>query len=320
MMHSSPYWNAILSPALSVLAALALDALAGDPPNRFHPTAWMGSCISFVYRFRPVGSPAREFAFGCALTLAGMGVVGLAGLGLATLASLLPAWAGVLLQAAVLKLTLSLRGLWQAAGEVEAALCASDLLQARRLLSWHLVSRETTALEEAGVAAATIESVAENACDGIIAPLFFFCLGGLPFALMYRFLNTVDSMLGYRDATREWVGKFPARCDDAANFLPARLAGLAMVIAAGLHPHLDGRRAMTTMCRDARRTASPNAGVPMSAMAGALGVELEKKGLYCLGKGLRLPGHADILAARRLMAWSVVASVPVLFLLPLLWR
>jgi adenosylcobinamide-phosphate synthase len=171
-----------------------------------------------------------------------------------------------------------------------------------------LVSRDTSQLDESKVSAAAIESVAENASDGIIASLFFFALGGLPAAFAYRFINTADSMLGYHDEEREWLGKIPARLDDLLNFIPARLAGLFIVLSA---PFCGASltQAWKIMWRDSSQTASPNAGIPMSAMAGALGVELEKIGHYALGKGLRLPVPTDLARARRLLYFSVGIAV-----------
>jgi adenosylcobinamide-phosphate synthase len=150
------------------------------------------------------------------------------------------------------------------------------------------------------VAAAVIESVAENTGDGLVAPLFYYTLFGLPGALVYRFLNTADAMLGYHDEKHEWLGKAAARLDDAANFVPARLTALLFLAAAGLAGE-DVRRGWAIWRRDAGKTASPNAGHPMSAVAGVLGVELEKKGVYRLGEGLPLPEPADIARSVRLM-------------------
>ncbi len=287
--------------------ALLLDKLFGDPPNRFHPTAWMGSLIRWLMRFRPRGNALAEFLFGIFILFIGISLTAGAGFGVLFFAARLPIWAGVLLQALALKLTLSLRGLDSAAKEVQSALEAKKLSEARRLLSWHLVSRDTSQLNESQISAAAIESVAENASDGIIAPLFFYAVGGLPAALAYRFVNTADSMLGYRDAEREWLGKFPAKFDDVLNFIPARLTGLFIMLSAPLCGASLGQ-AWRIMWRDSSTTASPNAGLPMSAMAGALGVELEKANHYALGKGLRLPALADLIRARVVLFAAVFLS------------
>ncbi|MBN2115527.1 MAG: cobalamin biosynthesis protein CobD [Anaerolineales bacterium] len=290
--------------ALVMVIALLFDMLLGDPPNRFHPTAWMGSLIGVLKRFRPYGNRLAEFMYGLFIVCIGCGLAAGAGWMILVLTSSLPAWSGLLIEALLLSLTISLRGLDRAAGEVQTALEKHNLPEGRRLLAWHLVSRETAQLNESQVAAAAIESVAENASDGIIAPLFFFALGGLPAVFAYRFANTADSMLGYRDPEREWLGKIPARFDDVLNFIPARLAGLFIVLSAPFCGASLGR-AWNVMWREAHRTASPNAGVPMSAMAGALGVELEKVGHYQLGQGLRFPNTHGLLRARRLLYVSV---------------
>jgi len=289
---------------MPVLLAFLLDILFGEPPNRFHPTVWMGSLIALLTRRHPRNRPAAELLFGALVVLLGIGVFAGAGYLLAILFHKLPAPLEWLFTAVVLKTTFSLRGLDRAAGEVQSALGDGDLPEARRLLSWHLVSRETSQLDASKVSAASIESVAENTSDGILAPLFFYALGGLPLALAYRFANTADSMLGYHDPQHEWLGKIPARLDDLLNLIPARLTGLLIFLAAFLGG-AEGRQAWRIMWRDARLTASPNAGFPMSAMAGALGVELEKIGHYTLGMGLRAPETADLARARRVFRVAV---------------
>jgi adenosylcobinamide-phosphate synthase len=300
------------------LFALLFDILLGDPPNRFHPTAWMGSLIRFLLRFRPRGNSFAELLYGILILLVGISLTTSIVLGIQYITSFFPLWTGILLQALVLKLTISLRGLARAAREVQTALQNNNLLEARRLLSWHLVSRDTSLLNESQVSAAAIESMAENTSDGIIAPLFFFALGGLPAAFAYRFANTADSMLGYRDVEWEWLGKFPARLDDVLNFIPARLTGLFIVVVAPI----CGASLMSVwkiMWRDSSVTASPNAGVPMSAMAGALGVELEKVDHYQLGKGLRHPIVSDLIRARRVLYLSVILSVVFLLIIRCLY-
>jgi adenosylcobinamide-phosphate synthase len=298
----------ILERVVPLLIAVLLDALLGDPPNRFHPTAWMGSLISALTRRRPRQNPTAEFAYGALVTLAGAGICAAAGFALAYLCQALPALVRWLAVGAVLKTTFSLRGLERAAGEVQSALEQGQLDEARRLVAWHLVSRDTSKLDAAQVASAAVESVAENASDGVVAPLLCYVLGGLPLALAYRFTNTADTMLGYHDAEHEWLGKFPARLDDLLNLVPARLAGLLITLAAPLSRG-SLARAWKVMWRDAHLTASPNAGVPMSAMAGALGVRLEKLGHYCLGAELRNPGSTDLRLSRYNLAWMTVLAI-----------
>jgi adenosylcobinamide-phosphate synthase len=276
-----------------LLLALLLDVLLGDPPNRYHPVAWMGALISAMRRLAPRQGQWLPMAYGAGLVIGGAVLVAALGLILVRLLVHVPQPLGWLAEAAILKLTLSLRGLAQAAGQVQQALAAGDLSQARHLVGWHLVSRDTTRLSASQVAAATVESVAENTSDGVAAPLFYYALGGLPAALAYRFINTADAMLGYRDPVHKWLGKVPARLDDLVNLVPARLTAGLIVLAAPLLGG-DARQAWAVWRRDAHLTASPNAGRPMSAMAGALGVELEKVGHYRLGAGQTLPEARDV--------------------------
>jgi len=212
----------------------------------------------------------------------------------------------------LLKRTFAYRALVRGARDVQAALAANDLPEARRRLAWHLVSRDTTHLDAPLVAAATIESVAENFGDGIVAPLFYFALFGLPGALAYRFANTVDAMLGYHDARREYLGKFAARLDDVLNFIPARLPAL-LLPAAALLVRADAAQGWRVLWRDHARTASPNAGWPMSAMAGVLAVRLEKVGDYILGDGNGALDAHTIARSLRVMSVASAIDMTVLF-------
>jgi adenosylcobinamide-phosphate synthase len=304
--------------------ALLLDVLLGDPPNRIHPVAGMGAAIAATQRRAPRQGRLARLGYGALLSVGGSATVAVLGSMLERAIGRLPgAWGwpptssrwvnvgGWLAEAGLLKMTFSLRGLTAAADEVGEALAAGNLSEARCLVSWHLVSRETAALSPSQVAAATIESVAENTSDGVVAPLLYYALGGLPAALAYRFINTADSMLGYRDPAYEWLGKIPARLDDLANLLPARVtAGLLALAAAPAGEDIAG--AWRVWRRDASKTASPNAGHPMSAMAGALGVELEKVGHYQLGAGGYSPAPGDIRRAVHLSRMAIVLAVGLL--------
>ena len=171
------------------------------------------------------------------------------------------------------------------------------------------MSRDATALTPPLVAAAAIESVAENTTDSFVGPWIAFAIFGVPGAVAYRALNTMDSMVGYRGTT-EYLGKAAARLDDAVNLLPARLSGLLLLVS-GWPARLPVGRAWRTMRCDRGATASPNAGVTMSVMAGLLGVRLEKPGHYVLGKEMREPEPADIDRAVRIVNRTAVLAVVV---------
>lgn len=303
--------------AVCVLALAALfDACFGDPPNAWHPVAWMGRAIGAARAHAPRAGRAGPLLYGGALSAAGLTTTALAGHLMTRLCDRLAGagWPllGMMAEAWLLKLMFSVRGLARAAQAVLRPLQHGDgpagLEEARRRLAWHLVSRDTRALTEAQVCSAVIESVAENLCDSVVAPLCYYAWGGLPAAWAYRFANTADAMLGYHDPEREWLGKFPARLDDALNLAPARLSA-ALLWLAGALAGADVRQGWRVWRRDAGLTASPNAGHAMSMMAGLLGVELEKVAHYRLGSGLRQPAPPDVARAIRIMKIAAGLSV-----------
>ena len=288
--------------------ALVFDQVLGDPPNKWHPVAWMGSTIAFWRRYAPRGGKLRPFLYGLITIVVSAFGVGLVGRGIGLALRRLPVVIAIPLEALVLKMAISLSGLVGAARAVEEPLARGDLAEARRMVGWHLVSRDTSALTEAQIAEAAIESVAENASDGVVAPLLYYAAGGLPAALAYRFVNTADAMWGYRDAEREWLGKGAARLDDVANLIPARVTAGLLVIAAKIVGE-DAASALEVWRRDAGQTDSPNAGHPMSAMAGALGVTLGKEGHYALGADAPAPDASHIRRAIPLLQWGTVLTV-----------
>lgn len=275
------------------LGAIALDALLGDPPTALHPVGWLGRAVRLAERAAPA-APAARRRFGIAGAL-GFPVVAA---GLARLAGARTGASSMLAEALLLDVTFALRTLLARADEVRAALAADDLERARALLARHLVSRDTTDLSAAEVAGAAIESVAENLGDGVFGPWIAYGVLGLPGAAAYRALNTMDSMWGYRTPPYANLGWASARLDDLANLVPARVSALAIAAAAGVLRE-DAAGAIAAWRRDAGTTESPNAGHPMAAMAGALGVTLTKRGVYVLGPGAREPRAEDVARAIR---------------------
>jgi adenosylcobinamide-phosphate synthase len=295
---------------MTVLAlAVGLDLLVGDPPNRWHPVAWIGRLIAFL-RERAPRSPEDLALYGTFLVLIAAGLAAGAALVAQALLGELPGAAGRLAQAWLLKCTFSLAGLFAAVEIVRGHLVASDLPGARQQLARHLVSRDTTDLDAGAVASAAVESLAENLTDSFIAPVCFYVagalLGGVPggmaLAWAYRAVNTADAMIGYRRDELEHLGRASARADDGANYVPARLAAGALVAGAWL-ARQSAAGAARTLWRDGARTESPNAGRTMAAMAGALGVSLEKRGHYRLGDGPP-PDPAAIDRAMRVLRWA----------------
>ena len=202
-------------------------------------------------------------------------------------AGLLAAPAAALAAGILLKTTISVRGMERHALAVAAHLEAGRLAQARESLSM-IVKRDTSSLDGAHVASAAVESVSENTVDGVTGPLFYFGLLGLFGAFAHRTVSTLDSMAGYRTWMFRDLGRFAAGCDTALNYAPARLTALVMVLAAALL-RADWRGACRAVARDRSAPASPNAGYPMAAMAGALAASLEKEGHYTVGAGGAAP-------------------------------
>ncbi|RME25985.1 MAG: cobalamin biosynthesis protein CobD [Deltaproteobacteria bacterium] len=278
----SPWpWTEPLPHAAALALALAWDRWLGEPPARLHPVVWMGAAIGWWRRRAPDG---RIAALGSGAAMVGV-VVGLSGA--AGLVSVLP-WVGLPIATWLLTSSMALRGLATAGGDVAQALESGDLAAARAGLS-SLCSRDPSVLTAEQVAAAATESVAENTSDSVVAPLFWYAVGGIPAVLAYRCANTLDAMVGYHGRL-EWFGKPAARLDDLLNLVPARLTALLLLACAGR----DRRRGATVMWRDRGRTESPNAGWPMAAVAGILGVRLEKPGHYLLGDGLPACSARDL--------------------------
>ncbi len=265
--------------ALLVVLAFCLDAVLGDPGWLPHPIRLIGRTIEGGERLlrRGPSSPRRDMALGGLLVI---GVVSGTFLLSWMLLHVLTAWSwwlGYAVSVLLGSLCLARRSLKEHALAILLPLQVGNLRQARHMLA-RIVSRETQELDEAGVVRGTLESVGENSSDGVVAPLLYLALGGVPLALAYKAINTLDSMLGYRNDRYEYFGKAAARLDDLVNFLPARLTASAIIAAAWLlrwvGREYDGSAAWRITWRDGHTHASPNAGYPEAALAGALGVQL----------------------------------------------
>lgn len=298
-------------PGRTLLAALALDLLLGDPPNAMHPVAWIGRFLGLLRNRASVSNPKAELVYGAAMVAVIANVAIVPALSVRRWAERRHPVAGFLVEVMLLKSMFALKGLLDAGARVEDALRADDLTAARTAVG-ALVSRDVAELTAEQVAAAAVESLAENLTDSVIAPLLAYRIGGLPLAIAYRVVNTADAMVGYR-GHYEYLGKIPARIDDVANFVPARLSALLIAAAA---PLVSGSlvRALRMVWRDGGATASPNAGLTMAAAAGALDIQLEKPGQYRLGDA-GAPVTADtIKRARRLVAGAAMIGVGLLVL------
>jgi adenosylcobinamide-phosphate synthase len=277
-----------------LVGAVLVDVLFGEPPGWLHPVTWMGRSLGWLETRAPRGEYAR-LLYGASVAIGGMCVWG----GLGWLVERFAPWP---LQVLALKPTFAGRALLDAGHRVRDGLQAGSLDQARSDLQ-ALVSRPTATLDTGLVAAAAIESLAENLVDSWVAPLVAYAGFGLGGAYAYRATNTMDAMWGYRTPSYEHLGKFAARLDDVLNWLPAR-AGAVCLLLAGYRP----RQTFKVWRRDAGRTASPNAGHPMAAVAGQLGVRLEKRDSYVLNAEAPEPSEYALNEASQLVARAMLLA------------
>ena len=318
---------------ISILIGAGLDCLIGDPQWMPHPVRLMGALISALDKLwnRKEDSPLvlriKGFVLAAFVVSAALRITW-------GLLRVLYGWgpaAGVAAESILCCYALAARNLRDSSMEVYKALTENggDLLKARRAVSM-IVGRDTENLDQKGVIRAAVETVAENTADGVIAPLFFLALGGAVGGMAYKAINTMDSMLGYKNERYQYFGTVAARLDDAAGFIPARLSGLLLVAAAGL-TGMDAANAWRIFCRDRYAHKSPNSAQSESAVAGALGVQLAGDAVYggqvvhkpFIGDPLREIEAEDIRRANKLMyaasglglglAAVLLAGAPLLF-------
>ena len=302
-----------------IAVAWGLDVLLGDPENVPHPVRGIGRIITALelwsrkkianarYAGMLVGIIVPVIAYVC--TAAIIWLCGLVNMWLAAAASML-----------LIYTTLSSRCLSDEARAILRLLQAGDIVNARKQLS-RIVGRDTNELDENGIARATIETVSENSVDGIIAPLFYAVIGGAPLAMAYKAINTLDSMVGYKDDRYREFGWFSARIDDAANFIPARLCLIIIPIATLAIWPSRAVKSLTAMLRDGAKNPSPNSGYPEAGFAGVLGIQLGGETRYkgivhhkqLLGDKEKEVAMEDIRKSIRLM-WAVSCAALVILI------
>jgi adenosylcobinamide-phosphate synthase len=315
-----------MSAAGLMLAAWAVEALFGWPTWLYrlirHPVVWLGAAVTGLEHVlnRPSWPHRARYVTGAAASLLAISIA--TGLAFAVSLALPETALGWAVEALLASSLIASRSLYAHVAAVARPLSADDVAAARTAVS-QIVGRDPARLDEAGVARGALESLAENASDGVTAPLFWGTLFGLPGLAAYKAVNTLDSMIGHRNNRYAAFGGFAARLDDVANLVPARLTGLAFTAVSG------GTSALSTMLRDAGRHRSPNAGWPEAAMAGALGVRLSGPRLYgdrfsdepwlnaaapdptpdTLKRGLRLYLRAMVLLAAMLACAALARSL-----------
>ena len=309
---------------LAIALGFALDLLLGDPHSLPHPVRWMGAFIAWLERpLRRLfpSTVAGERAAGAALVIVVAGVSFGCAAGLLWLCGCVSWWLALAVESVLCYQMLAAKSLRDESMAVERALEQGDVPAARRAVSM-IVGRDTERLDAEGVTKAAVETVAENASDGVIAPLFYMALGGAPLAVLYKAVNTMDSMVGYRNKRYRHFGTAAARTDDVLNFVPARLTGVLMCLAAPL-VDLDGAGAWRVFRRDRLAHSSPNSAHGEAACAGALGVQLAGGSYYfgsyvdkpTIGDAHRPVEHEDIARANRLLYATAILGLAVSLLL-----
>jgi adenosylcobinamide-phosphate synthase len=297
--------------------AFLIDAILGEYPDRIHPTIGIGKIIAYLKPKIRNENPRIEKANGVLLALTIMLVISLpVFLLLFWLRTSFGSIPFIIVGAILFKATFAVKGMGHYTKPIASALKKNDLGEARKWLPF-IVRRDPNTLGEKQILSAAVESIAESTTDGITAPFFFFAIFGVPGAFAYRVVNTLDSMVGYRNVENINIGWFSAKLDTIANYIPARLTAYLMVAAAFLLRE-KWRESWRILHRDKRKTVSTNAGWTISAMAGALDTQLEKQGHYALGDDHGIsPEH--IPRALRVMTltavlFGIVVVVPILAL------
>ena len=299
----------ILEGIVIVGFALLLDFLIGDPKTKYHPTAWIGKLIAVLVPFTRNNSPKKELFGGILIVFAVVAIVSTLlvaldfGISLLTI-DIVSLVVSIAVGSILLKTTIAIRGMQKHALAVVDALEKDDLDSARNHLSM-IVKRNTKHLDKNHISSAVLESVSENTVDGITGPLFYYAIFGLPGAFVYRAINTIDSMIGYKTSLFRNIGWFGANCDTILNYIPSRLTGLVMILSALILGY-NWKESFYIMRRDGKKLESPNAGFPIAALAGALGTKLEKINYYAVGDGNIEFTKSHIISAIRLMKVSSI--------------
>jgi len=313
----------IIESIIVIFFALAIDFTFGDPKNKFHPTAWIGSLIAKLVPSLKNSSDNLEKLGGIFLIViscvAVVSLLTLLNIGINLISiDYLSAIVSIIIGGILLKTTIAIKGMEKHALAVVSSLENDDLTSARDNLSM-IVKRNTKNLDKNHVLSGVVESISENTVDGITGPLFFFGFFGLPGAFVYRVINTADSMIAYKTNIFKNIGWFTANSDKTLNYIPSRLTGLVMILSSVILGN-DWKQSYKIMMRDGRNTQSPNAGYPMAAIAGALGTKFEKLDYYSLGDGEISFSSKHVKSAIALMKMTsiifcVIVVIPTILLL-----
>lgn len=307
----------IIEHLLALTIAFALDRMVGDPPSWPHPVKWIGTLISIFDKKYNKGRNRKWKGIMMLVTV--LVVVFVPVLLISIVAYQIHPLVGIFVESVLISTTIAQRSLKEAALEVYHPLQRNDVNEARRKLSY-IVGRDTEKLDESEIVRGTVETVAENTSDGVTAPLFWALIGGAPFALLYRAINTCDSMVGYKNDRYLDFGWASARMDDVVNWIPSRLTGFTMLLTNRPH-QINAKTAWRILYRDAKKHPSPNSGWCEAAAAALLGVQLGGINTYkgivsnraLMGDSLHHLERNDIIKMNRILSQTTF------FFLLILW-
>ena len=302
-----------------LLLAAVFDILIGEPPAALHPVVWIGKVVGILKKVAPASHRKAYGVFLAVTTIVFASAIGYLALAI-SMHPAVPQTLGYLIAAYFLKSTFAIRSLLSPAQKIYGDIVKNNLKNARADLPIY-VSRDPSKLNTDQMSSAVIESMAENFVDGILSPIFYYILLG-PFGLVgayaYKAVNTLDSMVGYKDDVHFELGYFSAKLDDVLNWVPARISVIFIAIAALIvNTSADGGRisvffnSIKSAKIEGRNTPSPNSGYPIAAASGALGIRLEKPGTYVLGDELNQPKPKDIKRASQLIGTAAVLSIAI---------
>lgn len=309
----------IIHHLIALTLAVLIDLIIGDPPNWPHPVRWMGSLIAKLEKSWNKGGHAKKRS-GIYMLITVLLVVGSISYLIVYISYSLHLVVGIIVEALLISTAIAQRSLKEAALTVYTPLEKRDVKAAREKLSY-IVGRDTDQLDEPEIVRATVETVAENTSDGITAPLFWALIGGAPLALLYRAINTCDSMVGYRNEKYQDFGWASARLDDVVNWLPSRMTSICML--AGIRPEYNSsREAWKIVLRDAKKHPSPNSGWGEAAVASILGIQLGGINYYkgvvsnraTMGDPITMMEKAHILKTNQIVSRTIPIFILLLWL------
>jgi adenosylcobinamide-phosphate synthase len=291
-----------------LLVALGIDLVIGEYPAPLHPTVWAGRLAGAVIKPGLRLRPAVQLLYGLVVSLAVISLFAFTAWQLLVWLKAINYWLYIVAGALILKPTFCLKQQWQVAEKTRQVLESGAVVPSEMKGLFNTVSHDAR-VTKGDIISSSVRSIAENASDFVTGPLFYYLFFGVPGAVAYRVINTLDNMIGYR-GQYEYLGKFAAMLDDLVSFIPARLTGILIVLASKLRG-LDIGRAWRTMLTDHSKTPGPNGGWPMAAIAGALGVRLFKVGYYEIGHSLRELTSSKITEAVSLFRVSMAGWISI---------